>query len=1416
LLDWLKTRRHSGAFLITGNRGVGKSTFVDACVENYVGDLSARIGTHPRAGHLVTVTQVWLIGVFWVLVIPWLAADLFRCVRGATQPDSSQWVALLMLAWVVLLPLWNVISDLLSFRLLRRETKLERHQIALVSARWIAFLGYATLLLADALDSSDTQWFGSLPHVVVSGAIAGLIAVEFFQLRRHSAVCRLTFLGGLYDAWLPVIRAKVNLGFDNLDQTTVARAMLTALVHEHRRTLTNFSTRTGRMHLGSAVILVLGTVNLLMPLLGKAAGMAGAAGACLAQALPLSAKPLDSSWPLREFLPFNETEHQFALSALFGLVVAAALCLTPLTVFSRHTRLNRRARNLLRSLDSATRRVESGIATQVGYSKLGIGKAADAVTVETGKLDPRQIEQEVLRVISDMARSKTNAAAQLLWFAPSADIIFIFDELDKVGNHRLAVTAEALGTMPSHFGSERNRDLHRLLSEMKNFVSSAEARFIFIGGRDLDDEWLADRTARKPLLSTVFEGELYLPSLLVDAADQRIVTKQASTPAAWAKTRPSRTTEPSAQVRKGELLLRRTVEFLQAQRRSAKSRANLYQSLTALPARPITWYVQSGDPEPLAVHVEDGASPVQARAMAAVSHSHTADPMFEERLYRYLTIVGRGNPKNIESLLDEFVSFHERTGKHTLRFGYADRFRIAFFARIFDRVAPLVAYRSEDKVIQSAFYLTEFLFKFHNRAFHWSSLELLDELLDVHHAPDLRQVMTRIVNEWAESYIVRIEAGLYRFRFGSAFAAEIRYLSRLSSSAMATFNFTLDETYLLKQEYERRLRVVRERGEDEFTTRSALGELYDFDEDYQQARQHYFAAIQSLDQSLTREYEGAVLPLLGVLKKPRDSDAKAGSSVATEDPSALLAQQGRAQLNWSVPRIFNRLRIGLTYERTGDHVDALVHYRNARTLANSALADLLSIIKRRAPHQVGEKLDHDPPWRETTKDLQLLFEPMFACAWIAEKSRGPSSGRLMLEQGVRYTIELLISTKRGVRGDPFWLSRCDLHLKTADFYLLRGNDWREYAYSHYEAAARCVGEHRKANRDGKVTPEVALRLAPALLGMADVCFANCEKAYSGTSRTPLPVKAIQTRTDQLLADLQDVKTSASFGLIKPEYTKLDDLDTTPTNPPNLDEDCFLRFIALSDAAAQILRDAGALERAERVWLTTRRNVVLAAWAIRVQAHLAGDRTEATRDLTDLAAICSMPFELEETFVPRFRERLQVASEVACRLDSDAVTRLRHLILRDPYPVRGALALRENLLLYELLSPEPAIDLGSVNRIRELMRMNGEFDSPMHFTPSSFGLVVGFWALIGMANGAEELACKEARHQAMAALSLGMGTVTRQSGYRTLIAGLYYLDDGYSDREVHVGHSQQMFLYDLSRKLFESLRKSSLAEPAALP
>ena len=186
------------------------------------------------------------------------------------------------------------------------------------------------------------------------------------------------------------------------------------------------------------------------------------------------------------------------------------------------------ARNL-RQLDDLLDSLTSKILTKRGRKRWKPAQwihsaFTDDVKVETEKspMDPAAIEALFENIINKMQQEvihlpfKSEFAISL----PSPEITFVFDEVDKIG-----ARIDPESSLPQaitddrdilHFDRHRSKLLHNLLSDMKQTISAAQARFIFVGGRLLHDEWLADLTTRTPLLTSIFNVQIYLPSLITD------------------------------------------------------------------------------------------------------------------------------------------------------------------------------------------------------------------------------------------------------------------------------------------------------------------------------------------------------------------------------------------------------------------------------------------------------------------------------------------------------------------------------------------------------------------------------------------------------------------------------------------------------------------------------------------------------------------------------------------------------------------------------------------------------------------------------------------------------------------------------------------------------------------------------------
>lgn len=114
--------------------------------------------------------------------------------------------------------------------------------------------------------------------------------------------------------------------------------------------------------------------------------------------------------------------------------------------------------------------------------------------------------------------------------------IIVFDELDKIEpESKNLETEDKVNNIPefelsvSGFSEgartrSRKQNILRTLANMKYFLSSAQAKFIFIAGRELFDAFLADMSDREFSISSVFNGVINVNSFLKSASSQKDIS----------------------------------------------------------------------------------------------------------------------------------------------------------------------------------------------------------------------------------------------------------------------------------------------------------------------------------------------------------------------------------------------------------------------------------------------------------------------------------------------------------------------------------------------------------------------------------------------------------------------------------------------------------------------------------------------------------------------------------------------------------------------------------------------------------------------------------------------------------------------------------------------------------------------------
>lgn len=669
--------------------------------------------------------------------------------------------------------------------------------------------------------------------------------------------------------------------------------------------------------------------------------------------------------------------------------------------------------------------------------------------IEQEPVDPRTVEFLFLQILDDIQATSLQLAGsrQQRFSLPTPEVTFVFDELDKLGTRVNASERDTSGGPQQveilHAERRRSVELHRLLADMKNLLSSAPARFVFVGGRNLHDEWLADQSARQPLLTSIFNAEVYLPALVTDFG--RV--------------------NPEGRTLAGNIRIYLESQLDRAVALYVDARRKLLLPSLALPIEDVA--EETFLPEPLDYTALNDDLFANLCCCDQVELLENADRALPKLIYRdffqFLTLRSMGNPKRLKELLGTFIRPVGRVVKsptrrwtqpfdaceHVLAFGDSERFRLQLLARIYRHLMLTFEQRlvrRDDKLTISVFFLADFLFKFHRRAFSWSNLERADELVHIHRAPDLREVLEAMVAQWSERFLHPIRNGMYDFRFRSDLAHEVEYISRLSHEEMAAFNFTLDESQALKSAYLTNITQLKEKiGREPIDMVAGLGELHEFDQEHEEARVYYRRAIALLDKEL-EDVAGTT-----------EGNACAGgqNSSAVFDVMSASGATGKklAQLyiTWGVARLRLMLQIGMTFEVARNLERAGVEYRNARILATVLRTAMLNQLSPQGS-QGTEERDDDEHTEETLhplKHLIILFQAAFAEVWVAEKMTGAVDTSISLAERELWTLrnelpfvrDLRIQPAQSpvmVRGSNFSLIVAELHNKAGDLYFFKG------------------------------------------------------------------------------------------------------------------------------------------------------------------------------------------------------------------------------------------------------------------------------------------------------------------------------------------------------------------------------------------
>lgn len=436
--------------------------------------------------------------------------------------------------------------------------------------------------------------------------------------------------------------------------------------------------------------------------------------------------------------------------------------------------------------------------------------------------------------------------------------VFVFDELDKIEPHfNLSIyekESENLNLKQNLFYSEeklrkRREAIIKLFSNMKHFLTVAQAKFVFIAGREMYDAALADISDRESYIGSIFHDVIYVGSFMRESyfVGSTDITKLTE-----------------------EYVCQFLIpEYIKVQEKDIDNDKKCYPNS-------LKGFNNYLDKEYKGDKKHSDWDQIKDKIIVTL-----------QTFIIYLTYRSNGAPKKITQLFEKHLTTTTIMGKiediigrsilirnndnvplhgtvksfYYLYFDPEQQYRFNYTAKLF---TPFLVTKSRymryygDKLLIAATYILDHLYKFHNSAFSWGNLELTPEIIAINKSPELRGFIKDMMNDLENAHIRKINSGLYDFRFNKLISLEIDYLSKSFPEESAAFNFTLDESLEIKRHYTRKLKEVK----SEFYKRSGqtgfdysysigfmhaiMGDLHLYDQEFDEAVINYHESIESL------------------------------------------------------------------------------------------------------------------------------------------------------------------------------------------------------------------------------------------------------------------------------------------------------------------------------------------------------------------------------------------------------------------------------------------------------------------------------------------------------------------------------------------------------------------------------------------
>jgi hypothetical protein len=587
---------------------------------------------------------------------------------------------------------------------------------------------------------------------------------------------------------------------------------------------------------------------------------------------------------------------------------------------------NRIIKQQLKKLNSdITYSTELENSVNIKSESIGIGTKTKK---SRGIADAREIEKELQDILKNVQRIPA--------FMCRPNIVIVFDELDKVEPSENSLENEKQKTKASLFSidaaRERQTEILKILSNMKYFLSTVNAKFIFIAGREMYDIYLADVSERNNYIGSIFNAVIYVPSFLTD---------------------PDRNLDITSSIE--EFVCRRLIpNYYLVESYNLKNYRDYLEK----------YIYNDNDAE------EETKQKIQ-KIIAVL-----------QQFIVYLSHLSKGAPKKMIQLFESFIEVCEideneegkflvvqryHNSKLFLTFNYYKQYTIGIIAYlitpIFYRLAESNIKKHSDKLLVSSLRFIDFLFKFHKHPFSWKHLDISPEMLEVNRSPALKSVTMDLLNYLTQVHITRSNFSFSDYTFDNSIADEIFAMTKMDNVFSALFSFSLDEMLPLKKHYQDLLEETQKEYQNDINSpkfylnhkgspkfidavsslQVVLGDLHYYDDELEEAGVYYKNAVQVLS---------------NLKPKNENNEGKEDETMTLEQHYLYLR---------------NMLRLGMIYERRKQYDFAYLTYGEI----------CKRIIRERG---ILSNMNDVLFKKMTYEGLKMLYLPFIAKLQILEKS----------------------------------------------------------------------------------------------------------------------------------------------------------------------------------------------------------------------------------------------------------------------------------------------------------------------------------------------------------------------------------------------------------------------------------------------